>query len=134
MPQQRLDALLVGQLLYRLDWGRIGWLSNPASTGAAQLAIVQGSLIPGKGHNFHKHTHQEELIFVVAGRIEQWIDQEKRLLGPGDSAFMPPGVVHASFNVGDDEAKVIAIFGPCVGDGFEMIDMADEAPWKSLRG
>jgi hypothetical protein len=42
--------------------------------------------------------------------------------------------VHASFNAGDDEAKVLAIFGPCIGDGFEMTDMADEAPWKTLRG
>jgi quercetin dioxygenase-like cupin family protein len=97
------------------------------------LAIVEGSLIPGKGHNFHKHPHQEEVLFVVSGRIEQWIDREKRVLGPGDSAFLPPGVVHASFNVGTDEAKVIAIFGPCIGDGFEMTDMAGEVPWKNLR-
>ena len=69
----------------------------------------------------------------MSGRIEQWIDREKRILGAGDSAFVPPGVVHASFNVGDTEAKIIAIFGPCVGDGFEMIDMAGEAPWSNLR-
>ena len=116
-----------------LDWGRIGWVCGPKHTGASQLAIVQGDLIPGKGHNFHKHPHQEEIIFVVSGQIEQWIDREKRILGVGDSAFMPPGVVHASFNVGTTEAKVIAIFGPCVGDGFEMIDMAGEAPWSNLR-
>jgi quercetin dioxygenase-like cupin family protein len=116
-----------------LDWGRVGWLSNPSVTGAAQLAIVEGHLFPGKGHDFHKHPGQEEMIFVVAGRIEQWIDRDKRLLGPGDAAFIPPGVVHASFNIGDDEAKLLAIFGPCVGDGFEIIDMAAEAPWNSLR-
>ncbi len=73
-------------------------------------------------------------MFVVDGRIEQWIDKEKRILGPGDSAFIPPGVVHATFNAGDNKAKVLAIFGPCLGDGFEMIDMSDEAPWKTLRG
>ena len=116
-----------------LDWGRVGWHSNPSTTGAAQLAIVEGRLFPGKGHDFHLHPHQEEVIFVAAGRIEQWIDREKRLLGPGDSAFVPPGVVHASFNVGDSEATIFAIFGPCVGDGFEIVDMASEAPWKSLR-
>jgi quercetin dioxygenase-like cupin family protein len=71
---------------------------------------------------------------VVDGRIEQWIDKERRILGPGDSAFIPPGVVHATFNAGEKEAKVMAIFGPCVADGFEMIDMADEAPGRTLRG
>ena len=114
-------------------WGKLGWLSSPTHTGAAQLAIIEGSLVARKGHNFHKHPNQEEVMFVVAGRIEQWIDKEKRILGPGDSAFIPPGVVHASFNAGDDEAKLLAIFGPCLGDGFEMIDMANEAPWNTLR-
>jgi len=116
-----------------LDWGRLGWISNPAGTGAAQLAIVEGTLFPGKGHDFHKHPKQEEVLVVLAGTIEQWIGEEKRLLGPGDAAFMPPGTVHASFNIGKDEAKVLAIFGPCVGDGFETVDMASEAPWKDLR-
>jgi hypothetical protein len=36
--------------------------------------------------------------------------------------------------LGDNETKVLAIFGPCFGDGFEMIDMADVAPWKTLKG
>ena len=116
-----------------LDWGRVGWLSNPALTAAARLAVVEAHLFPGKGHDFHKHPDQEEVIFLVAGRIEQWIDRDKRVLGPGDAAFIPAGVVHASFNVGDGEAKLLAIFGPCVGDGFEVIDMAGEAPWNSLR-
>jgi hypothetical protein len=43
-------------------------------------------------------------------------------------------VVHASFNVGEGEAKLAAILGPCVGDiGYELVDMADEEPWKTLR-
>ena len=116
-----------------LDWGRLGWVSSPVHNGAAQLAIVVGDLNPGKGHGFHKHPGQEEVMVVVSGKVEQWIDKTKRVLGAGDSAFIPPGVVHASFNAGDTDARVMAIFGPCVGDGFEMVDMAGESPWNSLR-
>ena len=57
------------------------------------------------------------MLLIVAGTVEQWVDREKRILGPGDSAFVPTGVVHASFNVGDGEAQIVAILGPCVGDG-----------------
>jgi quercetin dioxygenase-like cupin family protein len=116
-----------------LDWGRLGWVSSPVHNGAAQLAIIVGDLKPGKGHSFHKHPGQEELMCVVSGKIEQWIDQDKRILGAGDSAFVPPGVVHASFNAGDADARVMVIFSPCLGDGFEMVDMAGESPWNSLR-
>ncbi len=116
------------------DWGRLGWLSNPPSTGAKQLTVIDVNLDPGKGHDFHKHPDQEEVILVVAGKVEQWVDREKRILGPGDSAFIPGDVVHASFNVGDTPAKIVAILGPCVGPiGYELVDVANEAPWKTLR-
>ena len=117
-----------------LDWGTLGWLSSPPATGARDLTVIQVTLSPGKGHDFHHHPDQEEVIYVVAGRVEQWVDREKRVLGPGDSAFLPAGMVHASFNVGDGEAQIVAILGPCVGDtGYEVVDVAGEAPWKDLR-
>jgi len=116
------------------DWGRLGWLSNPPNTGARQLTVIDVNLDPGKGHNFHKHPDQEEVILVVAGKVEQWVDREKRILGPGDSAFIPADVVHASFNVGTSAAKIVAILGPCVGPiGYELVDVANDAPWKTLR-
>jgi quercetin dioxygenase-like cupin family protein len=117
------------------DWGRLGWLSNPPNTGAKQLTVIDVNLDPGKGHDFHKHPDQEEVILVVAGKVEQWVDRQKRILGPGDSAFIPGDVVHASFNVGDKPAKIVAILGPCVGRiGYELVDVAGEAPWRTLRG
>jgi quercetin dioxygenase-like cupin family protein len=117
-----------------LDWGKLGWMSNPPSTGAKQLTVIDVNLAPGKGHDFHKHPHQEEVIYCVSGEVEQWVDREKRILGAGDCAFIPADMVHASFNVGDSNAKIVAILGPCVGElGYELVDMAQEAPWKGLR-
>ncbi len=117
-----------------LDWGQLAWLSHPPGTGAQHLTVIHVTLAPGKGHNFHKHPDQEEVIFVVSGEVEQWVDREKRILGPGDSAFLPADMVHASFNVGDSDAKIVAILGPCVGEGgYELVDVAGEEPWSGLR-
>ncbi len=117
-----------------LDWGRLRWLCNPPSTGAKDLTVIDVTLTPGRGHDFHKHPDQEEVILCVSGSVEQWVDREKRILAPGDSAFIPAGVVHASFNVGSAEAKVVAILGPCRGEiGYEVVEMGAEAPWKTLR-
>ena len=118
-----------------LDWGKLAWLSSPPATGAKDLTVIDVTLNPGKGHDFHKHPDQEEVIVVVSGSVEQWVDREKRILGPGDSVFIPADMVHASFNVGDGDANVVAILGPCVGDGgYELVDVASEAPWNGLRG
>lgn len=97
------------------DFGTSSRLSDPPTTGAKQVAVIDVNFHLGKGHNFHKHPDQEEVVLVISGMVEQWVDREKRILGPGDSAFVPAGVVHASFNAGDQPAKIIAILGPCVG-------------------
>ncbi len=118
----------------KLDWGRLRWMSNPPSTGAEQLTVIEVTLAPGKGHDFHRHPDQEEVIYVISGEVEQWLDRESRMLGPGDSVFIGADVVHASFNVGRSEARLLAILGPCVGDGgYELVDVAGEAPWRDLR-
>jgi len=116
------------------DFGTSRWLNTPLNTGARQLTVVEVNFDPGKGHNFHKHPDQEEVILVIAGKVEQWVDREKRILGPGDSAFIPADVVHASFNAGEQPAKIVAILGPCVGPaGYELVDVANDAPWNTLR-
>ena len=116
------------------DWGILGWLSRPSSTGAKHLTVIEVTLLPGQGHNFHKHPDQEEIIYAIEGTVEQWIEREKRLLDPGDSAFIPANVVHASFNSSSSPIKLIAILGPCVGEGgYELVEVFDQAPWKDLR-
>ena len=117
-----------------LDWGQLRWMSHPPSTGSKDLTVIEVNITPGNGHNFHKHPDQEEVIYVISGKVEQWLAQERRILGPGDSVFIGADVVHASFNVGEENAQLLAILGPCVGDeGYELVDVANEAPWSGLR-
>ena len=54
----------------QLDWGVLGWLSRPPETGAKQLVVIEVELMPDRGHNFHKHPDQEEVIYVVDGQID----------------------------------------------------------------
>jgi quercetin dioxygenase-like cupin family protein len=114
-------------------WGHSRWVSHPASTGARQLATLDANIAPGQGHSFHKHPDQEEVLCVIEGQIEQWIDRDKRILGAGDAIFIAPGTVHATFNIGKSDARVVVIFGPCVGDGFAAVDVSGESPWKAIR-
>lgn len=117
-----------------LDWGELGWVSHPPSTGAEQLVVIDVTLEPGFGHDFHKHPQQEEVIWVREGRVEQWLERESSELGPGDAVFIPPDLVHASFNTGTETARLTVVLGPCVGAaGYELVDVAAQEPWASLR-
>jgi quercetin dioxygenase-like cupin family protein len=118
----------------QLDWGELGWLSRPSITGARHVTAIEVTLKPGFGHNFHKHPNQEEVIYVMAGEIEQWLESEKRTLGPGDAIFIDTNVVHASFNEGSQPARLMVMLGPCDGEGgYVSEEVGDQAPWNALR-
>ena len=52
-------------------------------------------------------------------------------------AWEPPvfgALVHASFNVSDRNAKILAILGPCIGaEGYELVGVSTLEPWAHLR-
>jgi quercetin dioxygenase-like cupin family protein len=117
-----------------LAWGSLAWFSSPTASNAKDLVVLEVTLRPAGGHNFHRHPHQEEVIYVIEGEIEQWVDQTKRMLRSGDSAFIGADIVHASFNLSDRNARLLAILGPCIGsEGYELVDVAGQEPWVSLR-
>jgi quercetin dioxygenase-like cupin family protein len=117
-----------------LDWGDIGWRARPENTGCKTFVVMDVSLEPGFGHDFHKHPEQDEMIIVKAGQIEQWIGEDHTILEAGDSVYLDADVVHASFNVGSETAHLQVVLAPSVGDeGYQLVDMASEAPWASLR-
>jgi quercetin dioxygenase-like cupin family protein len=116
------------------DWGVFAAVSSPAD-GAELIMTVEATFRPGKAHDFHRHPNQEEVIYVLAGELEQWVEDERRLIGPGDAVVIPAGVVHASFNVGAEPAKLIAVLSPCVGEaGYDVEELAEHEPWRSMRG
>jgi quercetin dioxygenase-like cupin family protein len=118
----------------QLDWGQLGWITRPSITGGTDIVVIEVILKPGKGHDFHKHPNQEEVITVIEGEIEQWLEQEKQILKPGDSVFIDADIVHASFNVGSEPAKLMVTLGPCDGEGGYVVDeVGDQAPWNGLR-
>jgi len=119
----------------RFDWGVVGWRCSPANTGSAQLVVMDVSLEPGEGHDFHLHPGQEEMLIVKEGRIEQYLEREAALLGPGDSVYVDADVVHASFNVGEATAHLQVVISPSLGEGsgYGLVDVSAQEPWTSLR-
>ena len=114
-------------------WGPHEWLSRPGLTAAEQLLMVRVLMPPGRAHQFHRHPAMEEIIYVVSGTAEQWVDREKRLLGPGDIAHIPADVVHGTYNAGNDTLVFLAILSPAKFEGPALVDVHLEEPWRSLK-
>jgi len=116
-----------------LPWGPHEWLCRPGLTDARDLLLVRVRMPPGTGHAFHRHPAMEEIIYVISGTAEQWVDTERRELGPGDIAHIPKDVVHGTYNAGDDTLIFLAILSPAIFEGPALVDVSGEAPWSTLR-
>jgi len=121
-------------LVEELPWGPHEWLSRPGLTQAEELLLVRVRMPPGEGHAFHRHPAMEEIIYVISGRAEQWVDTESRTLGPGDVAHIPRDVVHGTYNSGGETLVFLALLAPARSDAPALVDMASEEPWRSMRG
>jgi quercetin dioxygenase-like cupin family protein len=116
-----------------LPWGPHEWLCRPGLVEAEKLALVRVRMPPGKGHAFHRHPAMEEIIYVVSGTAEQWVDRESKVLKAGDIAHIPADVVHGTYNAGEETLVFLAILSPAKFEGPALVDVSEEEPWRSLR-
>jgi hypothetical protein len=108
------------------------WHSKPGLTPTEDLLVVHCTMPPGGGHPFHMHPNKEEVIYIIEGEAEQWLEQEKQTLGPGSSVFISASAVHATFNRSDRDLKFIAIITQCSSEGEIQVAVDHLEPWKSI--
>lgn len=119
-------------IIEELPWGPHHWLCRPGMVDNERLALVRVHMPPGTGHAFHCHPGMEEIIYVVEGRAEQWVDRQKCVLQTGEIAHIPTGMVHATYNPFDTTMVFLAILSPGKLQG-GAVDVSQQEPWRSLR-
>jgi quercetin dioxygenase-like cupin family protein len=73
-------------------------------TQAFDARVVR--IAPAANNELHKHAH-ESLFYVIRGKAEVRIGQERLVLEPGGLAFVPRWVFHQSRNLSDSEPLTI---------------------------
>lgn len=116
-----------------IPWGPHHWMSRPGLTEADHLLLVRVHMPPGQAHQFHRHPEMEEIIYVISGRAEQWVEDEFRVLEPGEMAHIPKNVVHGTYNSFDEPLVFLAILSPAHFEGPALIDVFREKPWRDLK-
>ncbi len=116
-----------------MPWGAHDWISREGLTEAEQLMLVRVTMPAGKAHKFHRHPEMEEIIYVLSGQAEQWVEEDSRVLGTGDSAHIPMNVVHGTYNTGTSDLVFLAILSPAKIEGPALVDVSEESPWVGLK-
>ena len=95
-----------------------------ARTASAQLTIFDQWCKPGLGAPTHLHA-VEEVMTVIAGAADVWVEDEHAALTSGQSVIIPAGHRHGFKNTGSDLLHVMAtlaapIFEATYDDGTEQ--------------
>lgn len=77
------------------------------------IAITENVIPPRfPGPVRHHHATMTDIFYVLDGTLTVHLDDERRRLGPGGFALVPPGVVHTFSNEGDVPARFLNIYQP----------------------
>src|SRR3954468_129704 len=79
-----------------------------AATGATQLCIFEQWIAPGNGAPTHSHP-VEEVLTVLAGEAEMWLDEFRAIGSAGQSLIVPPGRSHGFRNSGTVTLHIHAV-------------------------
>ena len=115
-----------------LPWGPHDWLARPDIVDTDELLVVRVNMPKGQAQEFHRQPGMEEVIYVLEGKAEQWVDKEMRTLRAGEIAHIPRNAVHATFNAGSGVLRFLSIFSPASARGPGLVDCSHEEPWASL--
>ena len=81
--------------------------------GGRQLCIFDQFCDPGLGAPTHIHA-VEEVLEVIEGRAEIWLDGEKSLVDADQSVLIPAGALHGFRNVGTTTLHVRATLAAAI--------------------
>ena len=80
--------------------------------GSEQVALTYRRMPAGsggKGSYGHRHLTQEEIYFLISGRLEAKLDDDVVELEPGTAVRVAPEVARSLWNAGPEDAVLVII-------------------------
>ncbi len=109
------------------------WHFHPETAEHANTLMVKVNMPPDGFHDFHRHPQMGEILYILKGKAEQWVEDEMKILEAGDSVYIDPDKVHATFNAGTDDLEFLAILAPSEGWAAGTIDEYMNYPYSNYK-
>ena len=106
------------------------YLVAAEQTGGA-FAVLEHELVPfGLGAPVHTHEREDEISYVVSGRLGVEINGAVHEAAAGDTVFKPRGIPHAFWNPGIEPLRFVELITPAGFEGY----FADVEPILGVAG
>jgi uncharacterized cupin superfamily protein len=95
----------------KLAGRELSWLVTRETVGAERLSIAIMNCFPHSiVRPMHAHRDIEEVILILEGEGEAWVDGEKAFFVKGDAVLFPANSRHQVRNTGDKPLRTASIF------------------------
>lgn len=75
-------------------------------------SVIEEIMPPGVSVPLHVHSREDELTYVVAGRVHVLRGADRSLAAAGDLIFLPRGTAHAFMAADDAPARLLTVVTP----------------------
>ena len=100
----------------------------PRAAGADRISVLESLAREGDGPPLHVHHDEDEVFFVLEGRLRLRVGDEERELGAGEGALGPRGVPH-TYRVESEQARWLVITAAAPFENFvRAMSRPAEAP------
>lgn len=112
----------------------IRWIADNKTLQPKYLSCCLIRVPPGETvQPAHSHPQGEELIYIMSGSGEAWVEGKIRPIRAGTALLFEQGSVHMIRNVGNEEMKVICFFAPPTGlENYELHEGLEFAETESF--
>lgn len=115
-----------------LAWGVVHDLFPQLGSANRALRSRRVTIQPNSAEPFHRHAESEELLYVLRGRVEQWIERTKQSLSAGDVAYIPVNAAHATFNDTEDLVELLQVSSSIAAADRDHVELGNVEPWRSV--
>ena len=92
------------------SWGRIVWLVSRDLGNSTTLTFGRVTIKAGQANPRHRHPNCDEILHLLAGRLEHSLGDERFIMEAGDSISIPTGLWHNATSLGDTDAEMAICF------------------------
>ena len=101
-------------------------LTQPQTGGAFYLFEVEFE--PETGNSLHVHHNEDEIVYVLDGKIQIRLDHQKFQTAAGGAAHLPKNIPHALYNPMKTRLKFMAMTLPGgMGHFFDALSAANDS-------
>lgn len=113
--------------------GRVVIKADKRTTGIGSFSLLTEDIDPGDGIPVHKHTAEEELIYIERGRGSFTFGETEYAVESGSMSLVPRGTWHGLLNTGDEMLRMVFGYSPAgFEEYFRHIGVRKGEAWKGL--